>query len=84
VRDADIERGVLWRAVVTVARSERANRWIRAEQIEKAEWRGIHPAVGADGRHERNRSRRDEAGENGIGAVGKIFFEIQFDNSKSG
>ena len=34
-----------------------------AEQIKEAERRGIHPACGVDGRHQRDGARRDEAGE---------------------
>jgi len=41
-------------AVVAVAGREGANRRICAGQIEEAERRGVHSAVGADGRHERD------------------------------
>jgi hypothetical protein len=80
VHGADVERGVLGRAVVAIAGRECADGRIRAKQIEEAEWRGVDLAVCADGGHQRNRSRRDEAGENLISAVGKFIFKIEFDN----
>ena len=43
VHGADVERGVLGCAVLAVAGRERADGRIRAEQIEEAERRGIHP-----------------------------------------
>src|ERR1017187_4664085 len=81
VRGTDIARGVFGRAVFAVAGRKRTDRRIRAHEIEEAERRGVHLAVGADGRHQRNRSWRDEAGKNGIRAVGKFFFEIEFHKS---
>ena len=71
-----LQRGVLGRAVVAVAGSKSADWRVGAEQVEEAERRGVHPAIGTDGRDERNRPRRDKTGENRIGAVGKFVFEI--------
>ena len=56
---------------------------MRAEQVEKAEGRGIHPAVRADSGHKGDGARCDQAGEDGICAVGKLAFEIKFHNVKN-
>ena len=80
VRGADVQGGVLGRAVVAVAGRKGDNRRLRAQHIEEAERRGVHPAVRAEGGDQRNRPRRDKADEQLISAVGKLFFQVEFHN----
>jgi len=75
---ADVARGVLGRIVVAVAGGEGTDGRIGTQQVEEAERRGVHPAVGAEGRHQRDGPRRDQAGEDRIGALGEFVFEVEF------
>lgn len=78
VAGADIQRGVLGRTVIAIAGGEGADGRVGAHEIEKAERGGVDLTAVVDGGDERYGPGRDQAGEDWIGAVGILVFEVKF------
>src|ERR1019366_8039173 len=76
--EPDIPGGVLGGAVVAIPGSHRQDRGVSPQHIEEAKRCRIYFAVRADGRHQRNRTRHYQAGENWIRPIGKLSFQIKF------
>ena len=82
VREPDVEGGILGGAVLAVAGRKGDDGGPRAEDIEKAEGRGVDPALRTEGGDQRNGAGRDEAGEDLVGAAGIPAFKIKFHGGK--
>jgi uncharacterized protein (DUF697 family)/tellurite resistance protein len=75
---SNVSRRILGSSVRAVPGSNRQDGRVCAQQVEKAERRGVDQAFGTDGGHEGDRTRRDQARQDRISASGKLVFEVQF------
>src|SRR5579884_623003 len=78
MREPDVARGVLRRAVVAVAGCDGDDGRLGTHKIEKAEWRGVDLSIRTHGGDESDGAGRDQADKQGISAVGKFMFKVQF------